>query len=104
MTRINIQWVPPTELLSFPEIAEVRGYYLDVLTGDVFRNAGHFTEANRKILEAHTGRASGEALGRKAFLFLTADLDASIEDVKRLASEQYRIPREQLGKLVHSLE
>lgn len=101
MARLNVQWVNDSYFLSFPEIACRPGYYLDVLTGDIFRNGGHFTEANARILDRH---AEDEALGRKPFLFITEDLNLTLGEVKELAARRFGLEVKAFGKLVHSME
>lgn len=100
MARLDVQWVNESEIKSFPEIAHQPGYYLDVLTGDLFRNDGHFTEANQRILAE---KGDGVALRRKAFLLVSRDLTCSLEEVKEMASEKFGVRRRDMGKLVHSL-
>lgn len=104
MARLQILWVQDQDFLSFPEIAGRPGYYLDVLTGDLFRNAGHFTEANRRILSHHRSGSPEDPLNRKPFLLVTPDLHRSLEEVKELAATRYGVSVELLGKLVHSME
>ncbi|HEY9855952.1 MAG TPA: hypothetical protein V6D05_09465, partial [Stenomitos sp.] len=99
MARLNVQWVNEADFLSFPEIACQPGYYLDVLTGDIFRNGGHFTAANARILIRH---GDDPALGRKPFLLITENLDLTLGDVKEAASKRFGVPLQDLGKLVHS--
>lgn len=101
MPRLNVQWVREHDFKSFPEIAHQPGYYLDVYTGDVFRNAGSFTETNRRIL---SDKEDSEALHRKPFLLVTDNLSMTIEKVKELAESKFGVDHRQLGKMVHSME
>lgn len=101
MARLNVQWVNEADFRSFPDIVCRAGYYLDVLTGDIFRNGGHFTDANMRILERH---GDDPALGRKPFLLISEDLNLTLGDVKELAAKRFGLDKQELGKLVHSLE
>ncbi len=103
MSRLNVQMVGEAEFLSFPEIRDRRGYYLNVLTGDLFRNAGHFTEANQRILEA-CACEEGDPLMRRPFLLISENLDLSQLEAKELAARKFSVPIADLGKLVHSTE
>ncbi|GEM_PF-3046390 len=103
MARLNVQMVGEGEFLSFPEIRDRKGYYLNVLTGDLFRNAGHFTEANQRILEACTCE-EGDPLMRRPFLLIAENLDLSLREAKDLAAGKFGLSRGDLGKLVHSTE
>lgn len=99
--KLNVQWVNKADFQSFPDIACRPGYYLDVLTGDIFRNGGHFTDANARILD----RLGDEpALGRKPFLLVTENLDLTLGQVKELAAKRFGVPVDEIGKLVHSME
>lgn len=101
MPRLNVQWVNEADFESFPEIMCRPGYYLNVLTGDIFRNGGHFTEANARILDRHGEQPS---LGRKPFLLISEDLNLTLGDVKAQAAKRFGVPVRDLGKLVHSME
>lgn len=101
MARLNVQWVKEGDFQSFPEIVCWPGYYLDVLTGDIFRNGGHFTNANARILDRH---GADPALARKPFLLVTENLDMTLEEVKELAAKRFGVRVQELGKLVHSME
>lgn len=101
MARIQVKWVSESEYKSFPEIACEPGYYLDILTGDIFRNAGHLPDANLRILDSHPDHA---ALSRKAFLLVTPELDRTIGEVKQLINAKFGVRPSDLGKLVYSIE
>ena len=101
MPKLNVKWVQERDFQSFPDIAEKPGFYLDVYTGDIFRNGGVFTEANRAILDAHEDNT---ALQRKPFLLITTDLHQSVEDVKKLAIDTFGLTHQELGKLVYSVD
>ncbi|MNL63048.1 hypothetical protein D3C87_1871370 [compost metagenome] len=101
MARIQIKWVDESDYKSYPEIACEPGYYLDVLTGDIFRNAGRLSEASSRILDAHS---DSTALSRKAFLLVTPSLEPSIAEVKRLIGERFGVSPSELGKLVYSID
>lgn len=103
MPRLNVHMVGKGDFLSFPEIRDRKGYYLNVLTGDLFRNAGHFTEANQRILDAGAC-AEGDPLMRRPFLLISEDLGLSLREVKELASRRFGLAVADLGKLVHSME
>ena len=103
MSRLNVQRVGEADFMSFPEIRDRRGYYLNVLSGDLFRNAGHFSEANQRILEACVCD-EGDPLMRKSFLLISEDLELSQLEAKEVASRKFGIPVAELGKLVHSTE
>jgi hypothetical protein len=89
--------------LSFPEIRDRKGYYLNVLSGDLFRNAGHFTEANQRILEGCVCD-EGDPLMRRPFLLIAENLNLSQREAKELAARKFGVPLAELGKLVHSTE
>lgn len=101
MARLRVRWAAESDFKSFPEIVCEAGYYLDVLTGDIFRNAGAFTEANLRILEKH---AQDAPLNRKPFLLITTDLHQTLAEVKKLAADKFGVSSHELGKLVHSTE
>lgn len=101
MPRLNVQWVREHDFKSFPEIAHQPGYYLDVLTGDVFRNSGSFTDTNRRIL---SDKEDSSSLHRKPFLLVTDDLRMTINEVKQLAASKFGVDHQALGKMVHSME
>lgn len=101
MARIQVKWVSDSAYRSFSEIACEPGYYLDVLTGDIFRNTGHLPDANLRILDAHPDHA---ALSRKAFLPVSPSLHLSIAEVKELIQAKYGVSAHDLGKLVNSIE
>lgn len=101
MARLHVQWVNDADFQSFPDIACRPGYYLDVLTGDIFRNGGHFTAANTRILDRH---GDDPALARKPFLLISEDLDLTLGDVKEEAARRFGVQEAELGKLVHSME
>lgn len=101
MARLNVQWVSEADFRSFPDIACRPGYYLDVLTGDIFRNGGHFTDANARILDRH---GEDPALSRKPFLLITENLDLTLGEVKEEAAKRFGVRSQELGKLVHSME
>jgi hypothetical protein len=103
MPRLNVQMVGEQDFLSFPEIRHRTGYYLNVLTGDLFRNAGHFTEANQRILEAGPCE-EGDPLRRKPFLLISEDLGLSLMEAKEEAARKFGLRTHDLGKLVHSME
>lgn len=103
MARLNVRLIGEGDFLSFPEIRDRKGYYLNVLSGDLFRNAGHFTEANRRILEA-CECDEGDPLMRRPFLLITDQLDLSQREAKELAARKFDVPIGELGKLVHSTE
>ncbi len=101
MAKLNVLWVNDADFKSFPDIACQPGYYLDVLTGDIFRNGGHFTDANTRILDRH---GDDPALARKPFLLITENLDLTLGDVKAEAARRFGVDQHELGKLVHSME
>jgi hypothetical protein len=101
VARLQVKWAAESDFKSFPEIACEAGYYLDVLTGDIFRNGGAFTDANVRILERHSQDAP---LQRKPFLLITYDLDHTLAEVKELAAAKFGVPFHDMGKLVHSME
>lgn len=103
MPRLNVQMVGEGEFLSFPEIRDRKGYYLNVLTGDLFRNAGHFTEANQRILEACVCE-EGDPLMRRPFLLIAENLELSQREAKELAARKFGLEMRDLGKLVYSTE
>ncbi|MNK90201.1 hypothetical protein D3C87_1102450 [compost metagenome] len=103
MARLHVQMVDPREFLSFPQIRDRKGYYLNVLTGDLFRNAGHFTEANQRIL-ATCVCEEGDPLMRRPFLLVSECLDLSQREAKELAAQKYGVKMADLGKLVYSTE
>ncbi|MNT50023.1 hypothetical protein D3C72_1869170 [compost metagenome] len=74
-----------------------------MLTGDLFRNAGHFTEANQRILEACSCE-EGEPLMRRPFLLIAENLDLSQREAKELAANKFGLNIHDLGKLVYSTE
>ncbi|MBO9539241.1 hypothetical protein J7643_01460 [bacterium] len=101
MARIQVKWVAERDIKSFPEIACEPGYYLDVLTGDIFRNAGHLPAANLRILDTHPDHA---ALSRKAFLLVSPVLDLTIGEIKHMIQEKFGVSPAELGKLVYSID
>ncbi len=103
MARLNVKMVGEGDFLSFPEIRDRKGYYLNVLTGDLFRNSGHFTEANRRILEACVCE-EGDPLMRRPFLFISDQLELSQREAKELAARKFGLSIGDLGKLVYSTE
>lgn len=103
MSRLNVQLVGEDDFLSFPEIRGRKGYYLNVLSGDLFRNAGHFTEANQRILEA-CGAEACDPLMRRPFLLISEDLNLSQREAKELAARKFGLTMGDLGKLVYSTE
>lgn len=104
MPRLNVRMVGQEDFLSFPEIRGRKGYYLNVYTGDLFRNAGHFTEANQRIVEACADATSCDPLRRRPFLLITEDLRMSQREAKELAARRFGLAMQDLGKLVHSFE
>lgn len=103
MARVNVQLVKEGDFLSFPEIRDRKGYYLNVLTGDLFRNAGHFSPANQRILEACICE-EGDPLMRRPFLLISENLDLSLREAKAEAARKFGLDIRHLGKLVHSTE
>ena len=103
MARLHVKMVDPREFLSFPQIRDRKGYYLNVLTGDLFRNAGHFTEANQRIVDTCVCE-EGDPLMRRPFLFVSERLDLSQLEAKEIAAIKYGLRIADLGKLVHSTE
>lgn len=103
MARLNVQMVREEDFLSFPQIRGRPGLYLNVLTGDLFRNTGHFTEANQRIVEACECEG-GDPLTRKPFLLISDSLDLSQREAKELASRRFGVEVGELGKLVRSTE
>lgn len=100
MARVQVRWVTEADYHSFREIADQPGYYLDVLTGDIFRHDGSLPAGSRRVLARHPEVA---ALQRKPFLLITPDLAASIAEVKRLAATRFGVDADQLGKMVFAV-
>lgn len=103
MARLNVQMVREEDFLSFPQIRGRPGVYLNVLTGDLFRNSGHFSEANQRIVEACECE-EGDPLSRRPFLMITDSMDLSQLEAKELASRRFGVEVGALGKLVNSTE
>ncbi|HEY9898409.1 MAG TPA: hypothetical protein V6D00_04440 [Pantanalinema sp.] len=101
MARIKVKWASESDFKSYPEIACEPGYYLDVLTGDIFRNVGRPSDASVRILDAHPDSA---ALSRKAFLLVSTSTRQSLAEIRRLIGEKFGVSPSELGKLVHSIE
>jgi hypothetical protein len=101
MPRLHVRWASESDFKSFPEIVCEPGYYLDVLTGDIFRNAGAFTDASMQIIERH---GHEPALNRKPFLLITDDLHKTLSEVKEMAAGRFGVSTHELGKLVHSVD
>lgn len=82
-----------TLLQSYEQIASYRGFYLNVATGDLYKNNGQLDKATRKLLHEHD-------FGKPIFARITEDLSLSVLQVKNLACKIYGVAMDELGKVV----
>lgn len=98
--KLRVNWAPD-QLMTFEEVLVEPGYYLNCVSGDIYRHEGH-PEATERFVgalqqAAEEGRNTVET---RIWLKITDALDLTEGDVRGLLRDTFNVRMEQQGRLV----
>lgn len=102
MAKLRVNWAPE-KLLTLDEVVAKPGYYLNAISGDIYRNEepSEETVENAPVVEiaeaAHTAASDVDA---RIWLPITDDLDLSEGDVRGMVRDVFNLRMEEQGRFV----
>ncbi|MFP5502107.1 MAG: hypothetical protein ACLGIN_06430 [Candidatus Sericytochromatia bacterium] len=106
MAKLKVNWAPD-KLQTLDEVLEQPGYYLNAISGDLFRYDGNASEATRRDAEAITrAMAEGTAptlVSDRIWLLITDDLDLTEGDVRGMIHDVFHLRMQEQGRLVSTV-
>ena len=106
MAKLKVNWAPD-KLMTLDEVLEQPGYYLNAISGDLFRYDGNAPEATRRDAEA-ISRAMEEGtaptlVSDRIWLLITDDLDLTEGDVRGMIHDVFHLRMQEQGRLVSTV-
>lgn len=102
MAKLRVNWAPQ-ELLTLDEVASKPGYYLNAISGDIYRNEGapEATVENAEAVEITEAEAIPEGeVNSRIWLAITDDLDLTEGDVRGMLRDVFNLRMEDQGRFV----
>lgn len=102
MAKLRVNWAPD-KLLTFEEVLKQKGYFLNAVSGTIYRHVDHppETEANVGAIErAEDGGLQPNEVESRIWLMITDDLDLTEGDVRGMLRDIFHVRMEDQGRLV----
>jgi hypothetical protein len=102
MAKLKVNWAPD-RLLNFEEVIQKQGYFLNAMSGVIYRHVGHppQTEANVGAIErAAEAGLQPTLVDSRIWLFITDDVDLTEGDVRGMLRDLFHVRMEDQGRLV----
>ena len=102
MAKLKVNWAPD-KLLTFEEVIQKQGYFLNAISGDIYRHVSHppETEANVGVIqEAEDEGLQPTEVESRIWLEITDDVDLTEGDVRGMLRDLFHVRMEEQGRLV----
>ena len=100
MAKLKVNWAPD-KLLTFEEVLERQGYFLNAVSGDIYRHVNHppETEANAGVIaEAEDEGLQPTEVQSRIWLEITDDVDLTEGDVRGMLRDTFHVRMEEQGR------
>jgi hypothetical protein len=102
MAKLKVNWAPD-KLLTFEEVLQKQGYFLNAISGDIYRHVGHppKTAENAAVIqEAEDEGLQPTEVESRIWLHITDDVDLTEGDVRGMLRDMFHVRMEEQGRLV----
>lgn len=102
MAKLKVNWAPD-KLLTFEEVLQKQGYFLNAISGDIYRHVDHppETEANASVIqEAEDEGLQPTEVESRIWLEITDDVDLTEGDVRGMLRDLFQVRMEDQGRFV----
>lgn len=105
MAKLKVNWAP-AELLTFEEVLAKPGWYLNGISGDIYRHEEHPATTERDawvIQRAQDANIQPQEVESRIWLAITDDLDLTEGDVRGLLRDRFNVRMADQGRLISRL-
>ena len=102
MAKLKVNWAPD-KLLTFEEVLQRQGYFLNAISGDIYRHVSHppkTAENVAKIREAEAEGLQPTQVQSRIWLEITNDVDLTEGDVRGMLRDLFHVRMEEQGRFV----
>lgn len=102
MAKFKVNWAPD-KLMTFEEVLQKKGYFLNAISGDIYRHVDHppETEANVAAIErAELEGSQPVTVESRIWLMITDDVDLTEGDVRGMLRDVFHVRMVDQGRLV----
>jgi hypothetical protein len=100
MAELKVNWMPE-KLITFEELLKRPGYYLNAISGDIYRydEVPEATQASAGAIQRAYEQGETQ-VDPHIWLFITDDLDLSEGDVRGVLHDQFRLKKADQGRFL----
>lgn len=102
MAKLRVNWAP-ARLMTFEEVLEKPGYYLNGISGDIYRHdeVPQATVESVATIEKHSKEGGHDLeVDPYIWLFITSDLELTEGDVRSMLRDYFQVRMEDQGRFV----
>ena len=98
--KLRVNWAPD-QLLTFEEVLMAPGFYLNAISGDIYRHADHPAATERYVGAIQEYADQGKAtVDTRIWLKITDDLDLTEGDVRGMLRDVFKVRMADQGRFV----
>lgn len=100
--KLKVNWAPD-KLLTFEEVLQKRGYFLNAISGAIYRHTEHPPQTEVNVAAIRMAEAQGlqpTEVASRIWLMITDDVDLTEGDVRGMLRDVFHVRMEDQGRLV----
>lgn len=102
MAKLRVNWAPD-KLLTFEEVLQKRGYFLNAISGAIYRHVDHPPETEANVVAIRQAQEAGvqpTEVESRIWLEITDNVDLTEADVRAMLRDVFQVRMESQGRFV----